>query len=401
MNAAAHKDSVIIAGAGPTGLTAALFLVRAGVPVLVLEQAHGICEDMRASTFHPATLDLFKESGISARLVAEGTRVRQWQYLTQPGEHRVVFDLGQIADHTHYPFRLQCEQFRLTYAIVCELRDNPLFSLLRGCRVLGAQQDAEFVDVHYEQAGAKLLERCRWLIAADGASSSTRKSLGLKFTGSVFPKTSITLVLDYPFEQHFERLLGVNYVWSPEGHFSLMRVRDRWRFTYSPEEGEAVEQALQADNIDRRLRAQFPDLGDYSLDQSNHYTLQQRCLASFREGRVLFAGDAAHLNSPSGGMGMNSGVHDAACLVEHLLPVLEGEQADGLDRYSRRRRTIALEEVQRLSARNYAWHRESDPERRKEIWGELQNTAANPDLAREFLLHSSMVYSRNREQEID
>lgn len=400
-----HKDSVTIVGAGPSGLAAALWLVRAGIAVTVLERSHGIAEDMRASTFHPSTLDLLHESGIAARLLEQGTPATQWQYLQyheasgeEPG---VVFDLGLIAEDTRYPFRLQCEQFRLTYAIACELRDHRLFRLLRGCQLTAVQQDDQFVAFDYEQAGALVQQRSRWLIAADGAHSSVRQSLQLPFEGAAFPRTSITLVMDYPFERHFKQLLGVNYVWSSDSHFSLMRVRDRWRFTYSPSDDESTREALQPERIRQRLEAWFPDLGKYTVDQCNHYTLHQRCLERFRHGRVLFIGDSAHLNSPAGGLGMNSGIHDAHCLVEHLLPVLDGEDPQLLDRYDRRRSTIAREQVQRLSARNYAWHRERDPQKRQSIWEQLQATAASPQKAREFLLQSSLIDSRRREGEID
>ena len=97
---------------------------------------------------------------------------------------------------------------------------------------------------------------------------------------------------------------------------------------------------------------------------------------------------------------MNSGIHDIHSLVEHLLPVLRGADDVLLDRYSRRRRTIALEEVQRLSARNHRWHRETDPEKRAEIWRELQEVVNDRDKTREFLLNSSMIRSRQRELEI-
>lgn len=137
------------------------------------------------------------------------------------------------------------------------------------------------------------------------------------------------------------------------------------------------------------------------LLQRNYYTLQQRCLDSFRVGHVLFAGDSAHLNSPAGGMGMNSGIHDANCLVEHLIPVLQGEDDKLLDRYSRRRRSIALEEVQRLSARNYRRHRETDPQKRARIWQKLQDTVNDVENMREFLLDSSMIRSLQREKEIE
>ena len=179
-----------------------------------------------------------------------------------------------------------------------------------------------------------------------------------------------------------------------------MQIRDLWRFSYSPDQDQSVEEALSEPVAQSQLQAIFPSNQPYTLLQRNYYTLQQRCLESFRHGRVLFAGDAAHLTSQAGGMGMNSGIHDAHCLVEHLLPVLGGADDVLLDRYSRRRQIIALEEVQRLSARNHRWHRETDPEKRAEIWRELQEIVNDRDKTREFLLNLSMIRSRQRELEI-
>jgi 3-(3-hydroxy-phenyl)propionate hydroxylase len=179
-----------------------------------------------------------------------------------------------------------------------------------------------------------------------------------------------------------------------------MQIRDLWRFSYSPDQDQSVEEALSEPVAQSHLQEVFPSEEPYELLQLNYYTLQQRCLESFRFGRILFAGDSAHLNSPAGGMGMNAGMHDAQCLVEHLVPVLQGADAGLLDRYSRRRRTIALEEVQRLSARNHRWHRETDPQKRAEIWQELQDIVNDPQKTREFLLNSSMIRSRQREREI-
>jgi len=391
---------VLIAGAGPAGLVCALLLVRAGIPVTVLEQAHGLPEDMRASTFHPATLDLLQGTGVARTLLAQGTKVPRWQYLRHGSDDRVVFDLACLADVTAHPYRLQVEQFRLTHAIVERLRDDPLFQLRRGARITEVTQDEDFVTVSLEENGEAVAERCRWLVAADGGRSTVRKSLRLAFEGDVFPRTSITLVLDFPFQEHVPGLLGVNYVWTDTGHYSLMRVRDLWRFSFSPlDEGDPVE-AHDPEAAQARLQTVFPRDKPYRIGQLNHYTLQERCLERFRVGRVLFCGDSAHLNSPAGGMGMNSGVHDAVCLVEHLLPVLEGEAPALLDRYDRRRRTIAREEVQRLSARNYRRHRETDPDRRAVIWDELRATAEDPARARAFLMDASMLASRQREKEI-
>lgn len=390
-----------IVGAGPTGLCCALWLVRAGIRVTVLEREHGLPEDLRASTFHPATLDLLRDSGIADQLVGEGTRAPRWQYWRHGSEERIVFDLDLVAGETNYPFRLQCEQFRLTYAIACELRDHPLFALHRGCRVTAVQPEADGVALEYEDTGGLRRDRCSWLIAADGAHGAVRKSLGLAFEGSAFPRTSITLVLEDALQEQVPGLLPVNYVWTEDSHYSLLQLRDCWRFTYSPEPGQSVDEALGERAAQARIQGLFPRRPPYRIRHRNHYTIHQRCMDSFRHGHVLFAGDAAHLNSPSGGMGMNSGIHDAASLVEHLLPVLAGEDEALLDRYDRRRRTIAREEVQRLSARNHRRHRETDPERREAIWAELAATAADPERAREYLLESSMIASLRREKTID
>ncbi len=208
-------------------------------------------------------------------------------------------------------------------------------------------------------------------------------------------------MLDYPFQDHVPGLLGVNYVWTDRAYYSLMQIRDLWRFSYSPDPQEPVEDVLSEQSTQARIQSLFPRNRPYKVLLSRHYSLQQRCLDAFRAGRVLLAGDAAHLNSPAGGMGMNSGMHDAQSLVDHLLPVLEGEDDALLDRYSRRRRTVALEEVQRLSGRNHRWYRENDPEKRAAIWRELMEIVDDPERTRAFLLDSSMIASRLREQEIE
>lgn len=394
------NSPVVIAGAGPVGLFSALLLVRQGYPVIVLEQNTEVAEDMRASTFHPATLDLLDRCDLSGELVAMGTPAQRWQYMIHGTDERAIFDLGVLGDLTRHPYRLQCEQFNLTRLIVERLRQEPLCDLRLGWQVTDVDPGEDQVRIRASRPGLSETFQTPWLIAADGGRSTVRKRLGLSFEGSVFPKTSITLVVRFPFENHVPGLLGVSYVWTDDAHYSLMQIRDLWRFSYSPNQSQTVEDALSEPVAQANMARVFPGLGPFDLLQRNYYTLHQRCLASFRVNRVLFAGDSAHLNSPAGGMGMNSGLHDAACLIEHLVPVLEGAGEHLLDRYDRRRRTIALEEVQRLSAKNYRRHRETDPEKRKVIWAELQETTRDRDKMRAFLMNSSMIRSRQREQEI-
>ena len=394
-------EPIIIAGAGPVGLFAAVLLVDAGHRVVVLERDSGLQMDMRASTFHPATLDLLEPHGLAEPLTARGSITQGWQYMVHGTKNHAVFDLEVISDLTAHPYRLQCEQFHFTGLALEYLVANPLFEIRFNHELMALEENEDELQLSVRHPAGEYRVSTPWLIAADGGRSTVRKSLGLAFEGSVFPKTSITLVLDYPFQEDVPGLLGVNYVWTDAGHYSLMQIRDLWRFSYSPDQDQSVEEALSEPVAQSHVQAIFPRPQPYALLQRNYYTLHQRCLDSFRVGRVLFAGDSAHLNSPAGGMGMNSGMHDAHCLVGHLLPVLDGAEDALLDRYSRRRRTVALEEVQRLSARNYRWHRETDPAKRAEIWQELQDIVNDRDKTREFLLHSSMIRSRQREMEID
>ncbi|MDA8677733.1 FAD-dependent monooxygenase [Luminiphilus sp.] len=394
-------SQVTIIGAGPSGLTLAWWLVEQGVSVTVLERETAIPRDMRASTFHPATLDLLTESGLAATLIERGTVVPQWQYLIHESGERAVFDMAHLSEVTAHPFRLQCEQFQLTELLAEKLAKQPLCELRLGATLQSVIPGESQVTVQYQSAGEDSVNVCDWLIAADGASSQVRKSLGLDFDGQTFPKTSITLVLEYPFEDDIPNLLGVNYVWLPDRHYSLMRLRNTWRLTYSPEQDQDIESALSDAVAQTHIARVSPRASGTAILTRNYYTLHQRCLARFCHGRTLFIGDAAHLNSPAGGMGMNSGIHDARSLADHLVPVIKGDDPLLLERYDRRRRTIAQEEVQRLSARNYARHRETEASKRVLIWNELQEIVSDPVKHRDFLLDAAMIRSREREMTIE
>ena len=394
-------SQVTIIGAGPSGLALAWWLVEQGVSVTVLEREIAIPRDMRASTFHPATLDLLTDSGLATELIERGTVVPQWQYLIHESGERVVFDMAHLSEMTAHPFRLQCEQFQLTELLAEKLANQPLCELRLGATLQSVIPGESQVTVQYQSAGEDSVNVCDWLIAADGASSQVRKSLGLDFDGQIFPKTSITLVLEHPFEDDIPNLLGVNYVWLPDRHYSLMRLRNTWRLTYSPEQDQDIESALSDAVAQTHIARVSPRASGAAILTRNYYTLHQRCLARFCHGRTLFIGDAAHLNSPAGGMGMNSGIHDARSLADHLVPVINGDDPSLLERYDRRRRTIAQEEVQRLSARNYARHRETEARKRVLIWNELQEIVSDPAKHRDFLLDAAMIRSRQREMTIE
>jgi 2-polyprenyl-6-methoxyphenol hydroxylase-like FAD-dependent oxidoreductase len=392
---------IVIAGAGPVGLFAAVLLINAGRRVIVLEKNDGLPMDMRASTFHPATLDLLHSAGLADALILRGSIRQGWQYMIHGTKQHAVFDLDCISDMTGFPFRLLCEQFHFTNIAVEYLVRKPLFEIRFGHKILRVDQQSDGVTVLVQSAGETHEISTPWLIAADGKSSTVRKQLSLGFESSSVPTTSITLVLNHPFQDDIPGLLGVNYVWTEKGYYSLRQIRDLWRFSYPPDPSLYIDEALSPEAAQSSVQAVFPRTEPYELLQCKHHTLHQGCMDSFRSGRVLFAGDAAHLDSPAGGMGMNAGIHDAQCLVDHLVAVLDGAEDRLLDRYSRRRRTIVLEEIQRLAARNDRWRRETDPHARAAIWAHLQEVVSSKEKTREFLLDSSMIRSVRREKEID
>lgn len=392
----AASKPVLIVGAGPVGLSLAQLLTARGVEVHVFEAEHDLPRDMRASTFHPPTLDILANEGVADALVAQGHIADRWQYLRVDTGDTAVFDVGILADVTAYPFRLQCEQFRLTALLRERLVRNPLATLQFGSRLVGLEQSETDVTAAIESDGKVTNYSGAYIIGADGAKSAVRRLLGEDLKGSTYEKTNVTVVVDFPFEQHLPNMLFVNYVWTPDSHYSLMRVQGAWRTGFSPSAGQSAEEAAAHDNIQRHLQKILATGAPFRIVHGGAYTVHRRIVDSFRHGRVLLAGDAAHLNSPSGGMGMNSGIHDAYVLAEALAPVWHGGDDRALDLYAEARRHAALEDVQAQADINYRRHRETDPARREEIWGELKSITNDRARMRAYLLRSSLIESLAR-----
>ena len=382
---------VVVAGGGPVGLCLALLLAETGVSVTVVEAEATSSRDLRASTFHPPTLDMLEPLGVTPALVAAGLPCPHWQVRLHPSGDRAVFDLGAIAADTAHPYRLQCEQWKLSDALRAKLAGR--VEMLAGTRVDGFIQDDAGVTVTTEGPEGRHTLRTAFLVGCDGARSTIRSTLGLAFEGETYPETTILATTAFPFEEHLEGLSNVTYCWREgAGNFSLLRVPGRWRVSIYPREDAPIEAQMTPEALDASLQAVVPRSEPYDVLESRPYRVHMRMVARYAVGRVALAGDAAHVNSPAGGMGLNGGLHDAFELAAALSASVAGAQHGPLlDRYDRRRRPVARDEIMSQADRNRSRMRERDPDRRRTLLAELQSVAADPARLRAHLLRTSMI----------
>lgn len=384
--------AVLICGAGPVGLVAGLRLARAGIETLVIDKASTVSDDFRASTFHPPTLEMLDELGLTQDLIAQGLVAPTWQIRRHESHDKALFDLSVLHRDTRYPFRLQCEQRVLTRLADTQAQNTTNLQVQYGAELTGLTQDASGVTATVSTPAGTETISARYLIAADGARSVCRKLTGMTFTGETYPETTILATTPYRFEDQLPGLSSVNYVWCDQGTFSLLRLPDIWRCSLYSDPDESVEQALEPQAIERKLQRIVPRQEPYEIVEIRPYRIHRRLIDDYRADRVLFAGDAAHLTSPSGGMGMNGGIHDAVNLSEKLIAVLkQGASDDLLNLYTRQRRPVAQDEILAQSHTNRMRMQRRDPAWRATEMARLQALIADPVSHREHLLKSSMI----------
>jgi 3-(3-hydroxy-phenyl)propionate hydroxylase len=388
-------ERVFIAGAGPVGLAAAANLVRAGVPVTVFEAGAELSAESRASTFHPPTLDMLGELGASTPLIAQGLVAPRFQYRSRAHGVMGQFDFGAIADVTGHPYRVQCEQSKLTRILLDRLRGDPNFRIEFGSRVTGVAQDADGVRVILERDGKNETHSGRWLIGADGARSEVRGALGIAFDGFTWPDRFLVVSTPFDFHAVIEDLVPVTYIADPRRWHFLLRIPGLWRVMFPIGADESDETALSQAFARSLMATVVPGIDSYEIAHTTLYKVHQRVAATFRRGRGFLIGDAAHINNPLGGMGMNGGIHDAMNLTGRLIDVWNGK-ADELDRFDRQRRLVTLEYIETQSIRNKRNLESAGTEFRDS----LAHIAADAGRTRDYLLRVSMIASLRRAKEL-
>ncbi len=393
----AIQKPVIIAGAGPVGCTLALRLAQAGIPALLLEGQSQLPQTLRASTFHPPSLDMISELGVVDKLIAVGLICRHYQYRDRRTGEIAEFDLDLLRGDTRYPYRLQAEQWKYTGIVWDELQAR--HSALVQCRydsvVKGVHQNRDGVEVLVATDGVEEVVSGSFLVGADGADSAVRKAVAIPYEGFTYPEKFLVASTSFPLETKFDRLALVNYVSDPEEWLVLLRTPSVWRVLIPTDSTIDNDELWLSERwIQDRLHHMAPHDRDYELTHRSLYRVHQRVARTYRRDRVLLAGDAAHINNPLGGMGMNGGIHDAWNLAGRLIAIHGGADVDPeLALYDRQRREICVSFVQEHTKNNKKLMEARDPDQQRKRQEDLMRTAADPQLAREFLLRTSMINS--------
>jgi 3-(3-hydroxy-phenyl)propionate hydroxylase len=399
-----ERPPVVVAGAGPTGLLCAIALARQGVPVVVCEAEASLAHDLRAGSYHPPTQEMMAEYGITQRMHEHGIKVRRWQIRERRSDLVAEFDLGVLADETPYPYRLHLEQHRLTPIQLDVLRREPSAQVHFGHRVTGFEQQGDTLRVKVESDGIPGTFEASWLIGADGGRSTIRKRLPVEFEGFTWPEQFLVASTPYDFSRHGFALNA--YIADPTEWSALFKMPDAgppgvWRVVFPCETSMPDDALLDDRHVQARMQGFLSRSGPYEIRHKVIYRVHQRVASEWRVGRVLLAGDAAHLNNPLGAFGLNSGIHDAVNLAEKLGRVWRGEGEDGLlDAYVRQRRAATVEAVQAMSIRNKRLLEERDPKVQRARMQELVEIAGDPARARAHLLDTSMISGLRRSREI-
>jgi 2-polyprenyl-6-methoxyphenol hydroxylase-like FAD-dependent oxidoreductase len=383
--------NILIAGAGPVGLITALGLAQRGLAVTVVESEPQIVDSPRAMVYHWTVLEHLDRLGILREAEERGFRKQDYSYLVYETGEWIPFSLELLAEDTDYPYNVHLGQHELAAIALRHLERLPGAQVLFDTRLTGLRQDATGVTA---TAGDREL-RAEWLIGADGARSSVRTLLGLGFDGFTWPERFVATNVFYDFEAHgyARSVLQID----PVRGAIIAKIDDRglWRVTYS-ESADLPEETVE-ERLPGNYAALLPGDEGWKLDRITPYKMHQRSAESYRVGRVLLAGDAAHATNPTGGLGLTSGMFDSFALQEALAAVAVDHASDALlDDWADERRRIFTEIASPQATENKRLiYSEPDPERRRSDIEAIKAGIADREALRERLHFTRRLESRS------
>jgi 3-(3-hydroxy-phenyl)propionate hydroxylase len=403
----AKPDPVVVIGAGPVGLCLALALAQQDVAVVLVEALSDnnfLDQVPRAGSNHPTTLEFFDRIGLYAKMEPRGLIAPKFQYWDRQDNALIAeFDHAMLKDDTRFPYVLQCERIKIIEEALSMAKAHPRIEVRMATEFVSFEQNADAVLAQVKNAaGDTEAIKGSYLVSAEGARSIARKDLNVEFEGFTYPERTINIEVAYDFRKHgyTER----NYISDPDEYSNLFHWKgppDRWRIHFPTNIDDDENELKRPEALQQRLQKFLGIDHDFEICGCNLYTVHQRVAAKFHSGRVVLAGDSAHVNSPIGGMGLNSGVHDAFNLADKLARILHGKADDAeLGRYERQRRHVAVKHTQAQTIRNKRMLEERDPAVRRRNHDELRRQAEDPKLARKFLLRTALFESLREAEQI-
>ena len=396
------KRRILIAGAGPVGLIAALKLSQAGIPVTVFEKEAQLLDDPRAATTHPATLEMLDDIGIAKETEKQGLGCEEFYFWDRPKDEIVAkFNHQLLADETNFPYVVQCEQFKLANIALKKLKTFNNSSIYFSHEVTGVKQTGDQVIINVTSPNGYEVFDGDYLIGCDGGRSTIRKESKIDFEGFTYPERFV--VYSTPFD--FEKARGCcyrNYYADPDEWSNLFKVAadgppGLWRAVFPTDMSQTDEEVISDTSVQKRMQKFFPKAEDYEIVHRNVYTINQRVAKTFRCGRILLAGDSAHLNNSIGGMGLNGGIHDAINAADKLIKVWRGIADESvLDIYDVQRRTTTHEFTQAQTIANKKRLEAKDPKTREKNLMELKTMASDEKRAKSFMMGTSMLSAVRR-----
>ena len=378
---------VIIVGGGPTGFVTALGLAQAGVDVCLLEAEAGINDSPRACVYHWSMLDGLERLGIREEAERIGYTKDDYLWLVKATGERLPYDLKVLERITRFNYNIQLGQDRL--AEICRGRLDAIPNAFYHWRTAfaGLSQDADGVTVRVETPDGEREMRARYVVGADGAGSAVRRALGLSFDGFTWPERFVATNVEHDFESgdYWQSTMVVDDAW---GAVIVKITREGlWRCTYM--EDAALPEDSYLERIPAAYERLLPGKGGYELVQSSPYKMHQRCAERFRVGRVVLAGDAAHVTNPTGGFGLTTGLFDAYALWPTLAAiVLDGTDPALLDIWADERRQVFLEKTspQACAYKDFVFHACGGGERLEERLEGMRRMVRDPDYRLERLM---------------
>ena len=396
-----NSAKVIIIGAGPVGTFVAYCLAEYGIETILLESETSCETDMRASTFHPSTLKYLDNLNLANELIDRGLKAPIFQYRIRATDEILEFNLEELSDVLDFPFRLQCEQYKFARMLADKLDNHKYSSVMFNRELISFSDAGNKVKLKVDHKGIGEDYECDYLIGADGANSIVRRNLGIEFGGFTYKEKFFTLSTEKPLENYFSDLSYVNYVSDPDEWFVMLKAPSAWRILV-PVDENLDDDLIRSDDYVRNIFKRALNSDDQiETIHRTIYRVHQRVVDTMRSGRVILAGDSAHLNNPLGGFGMNGGLHDAWNLAKQLDEIINhNKNEELLDLYDRQRRTVMNEFIQKQTIRNKKMIEETGDDKYSSEWNHMRNIHQNDTERREYMFRQTMAQSLLREAEI-